>query len=234
MRLFVLAVAGLVFAGACSARFCVTLPPNPDDGKEFVDRFTTALTYFQDAEAKHRTIGNSKDAAEFVSALKFAQEDFSCAAKTIDGFATSKSQGIQTAVMGIQAAATELSQLNEVAISDFVAELNGDRKNVPPGDRAERMASIQQQSRAAWQLLTQAATAASLGLVEFDPANNQMKRLVLSSGERQKAMSRLRGLYPRLEKAANNTPPVETAAGVLYDFLRSKRWRSHDQPFGGP
>ena len=174
MRKFALVVAGLVFTGACSARFCVALPPNPDDGKEFVDRFTTALTYFKDAEAKHRTIGNSKGAADFVSTLKFAQEDFSCAAQTVEGFATSKNQGIQVAAMGMKAAATELSRLNDVAIQDFVAELNGEHKNVLPGERAERMATIQQQSREAWQLLTQAATATSLGLVEFNPADGMI------------------------------------------------------------
>ena len=68
---------------------------------------------------------------------------------------------------------------------------------------------------------------------KFDPANPRLKRLALTSREREQTGKQLKGVYPAVARKAATLSPVEVAIGILYDFLTSKSWRSHDQRYAG-
>ena len=118
-----LVIAATILASTAHADDCLTLPPDVNDNRLFVDRVITSLEAFKRGEVKNRSIGKAKDGAEFILSLKLAQQDFSCASNQLDGFEKSSNSGVQTAVQGFHGTASMLSSLNDSAKEDFVAAL---------------------------------------------------------------------------------------------------------------
>jgi hypothetical protein len=230
MRFATLAVVLLLASAPAHAGDCLTLPPDADDTNQFVGRVIDSLESFASAREKLESIGKSKSETDFIATLVFAGQDLDCADKSLMGFDKSKNEAVKGAVYGFRAAAFVLKQTNEQFRTEFVAALNGTPER--SGDRANRIATIRVQASGGWDSLVTATTAAVFGLVEFD-ATGTMKRLALTSPQRAALVKRLVNSFPMVAKKGAKGGPVESAAGVLYDILANKKWRSHEQPFIG-
>lgn len=219
----VLLLSDFSYAGACLA-----IPQDLTDRNVFVGRVIDSLESFSEARSKLITIEKSKSGSDFISAIYDAQRNLACADERLSGYEHSPNEAIKVAATGFKSAASVVIQSNEEFRVAFVDRLNG--IVAPAGDQANRFAVVRTREGEAWRSLTSAATAVALSLIEFDDTQT-LKRVALTAAQRTRHSKRLLHDFPTIAKRGGSTQPLESAAGILYDFLSDKKWRSHDVPF---
>lgn len=202
-------------------------PPVTKGGPEFTYAvvLTEALSWAKSSvdRGRSRELGTGVGVGDYIYALKLAQRDLECATWLLAPFVDSKIETIQTSALGSKVVFERLVKTNQEIVELLKDTVDG--KVGSEGTMAERLADINIRADEAWKMLPLATVAATYGLVDR-PSLGTNPRLVITAGERQALLRRLRETFgASIERGVEaGQLSIDAAAAALYGFLSDTRW----------
>lgn len=176
----------------------------------------------------------ANDLAALMQNTKAAQADYMCAAKAVGGFRQSSDEVIQTTALVLAQNYEGLAHVSRRVVTDIVGLLDQASRGQTPGMGTvlDRLTDIGAQMDEMWKILPMSVIAATYVLPQYGAAGQPTGRFRITRAERQRLLQTLEkqfGLSVRVGMQAGQHA-LDGAAGVLYQFLADRKWRSVDDP----
>lgn len=224
----VLAVAALI---PTAAEACLPdLRALNDDPFSYFVSVVNSLGWAKDGLAKDSKKG--ANTTDLLFNLKSARDDYLCAGRILAPFVESKDETIKLTAQALVTAYNNIATANEVTENEVVSMLDraSDGHTPGPGTVAELMAVLRQNRDGAWSDLLTAAGLASHALVSYE-GGKSTKVLRITKAQRRTLKRQLEERFgPSIRKGPQTGQTyLLAAAGLLYEFLGSQKWRSSDE-----
>lgn len=232
--LFTLALGILAVAPFPADALCIPKPASPDRSSPYVylEHVIDSLTWVKQGRLRLKD-QEGEDLGELLYRTKAAQADYKCAAQIIAPFSDSSDEMVRSSAPLLVAAYEGLVVISQQTIDEIVRFLNELSKgDVPPmGAAMDRLTTLGVRSDDVWKLLPLAIVSSTYSLPKFD-GQNPTGRFRITSSQRRELMQSLEkqfGASVRQGMRAGQHA-LDGAAGVLYQFLADRKWRSADEP----
>ena len=162
-------------------------------------------------------------AFEMISAFKFAQRDYKCAAKSVEPYKSAENEKIRLAAETAHAVYLTLLKLNQDTLDEYT---NPDSEI---GSVMERTATIGVEIDDAWKILPAAVALTTHAMVEMpEGSSEKLSALLLTSAERETLKEELRKVFgPEVALGMKSGRRLlEASAGLLYEFLNNPSWKT--------
>lgn len=215
-------VAGaLLAATAHASAICMaTTPADVNDPYSYYVALTDALQWAKTARDETMAAaakGKSPQFSpvEFLTTLKLAKADYSCARQYVEGYGKSTNKGIAVSALGVTGAFLSL-ETQEGKFEQYVTD-RLDGTSEAEGARAQELSNINVQFDNAWQTLMVGVVSSSQAAPHYN-SSDRVDGITLSPQQRADIIKRLRAFGPAVEHENNNLP-LETSVAMLLEFF---------------
>lgn len=167
---------------------------------------------------------------ESILAIKLADRDYECAVTILLPYKGSHHDVVKTSAKSAATVFSMLVELDKQFIAHYKKLLSLREADQDLGIYVEQTAELGAKADDIWKMLPLAAVASTYSIVEADPTTGKLAGLSLTAAQRAEILKKLSDTFgASVQKGMQaGQLSLEAAAGVLYQFLSDKRWKSKD------